>query len=308
MRRLGQALALYSALVLGVLCFGQTIGTVKQSTGLQKSYRSPSAVLLTLNTGDSVTLISKTKRSGYYHVIAPDGTTKGWVLASNVTLTSGGAPTSPPAGPTGGGTPSGLLAQLSAARVPGTPQPLVINGQQVCGPEGDAADPKFQALDSEKNRTDTPDANAYIPVNWQSMRDLPSTNVGNYEGAPVAVVGYLSHHINIENSGESTNCHLKNDDEVDWHIYLTNQSNQSIANAIVVETTPRTRPLHSWDYNALSNLVNTNTKVRISGWLMYDFQHIDVIGTERASVWEVHPITRIEIQDQSGNWKDVEQH
>lgn len=141
------------------------------------------------------------------------------------------------------------------------------------------------------------------------MRDLPNTNVGSYESAPVAVEGYLSHKINVENSGsgKSTNCHLTNDDEVDWHMYLTVQSNQPIANAIIVETTPWTRPLHSWDYNSLSNYVNTNTKVRISGWLMYDFQHTGVIGTERASVWEVHPITRIEVQDQDGNWKNVEQ-
>jgi hypothetical protein len=40
---------------------------------------------------------------------------------------------------------------------------------------------------------------------------------------------------------------------------------------------------------------------------MYDFQHSGVIGKERATVWEVHPITRIEVADSSGGWKDIEQ-
>lgn len=305
MRRLGQALALCLSLTVSLVCFGQTTATVKQNTNLQRSYKRSSAVILKLNQGDSVTLISKTKKSGFYHVIAPNGTTKGWVLASDLDLTnSGGNPPQPPNGPPN----PDLLAKLKAGRVTGTPQPLVINGKQVCGPEGDASDPQLKALDGEKNRTDIPDASTYIPVNWENLRDLPSANVKNYEGAPVEVEGYLSNTIKIENGGESTNCGLKNDDEVDWHIYLTEQPNQPISKAVIVETTPRTRPLHSWDYNALSNYVNTNTKVRISGWLMYDIQHIDVIGTERASVWEVHPITRIEVQDQNGNWKDVEQH
>jgi hypothetical protein len=56
-----------------------------------------------------------------------------------------------------------------------------------------------------------------------------------------------------------------------------------------------------------STLVNANKQVRISGWLMYDFQHVPEIGTERATVWEVHPITRIEVADGNGGWQDIEQ-
>jgi hypothetical protein len=74
-----------------------------------------------------------------------------------------------------------------------------------------------------------------------------------------------------------------------------------------VETTPRTRPLHTWDKSVLDGLVNANKQVRISGWLMYDFQHVPEIGTERATVWEVHPITRIEVADGNGGWQDIEQ-
>ena len=123
------------------------------------------------------------------------------------------------------------------------------------------------------------------------------------------VIGYLSHRVNVEDKapGESTNCNLLNDDEVDWHIYLTSAPNQAISQAIIVETTPRTRPLHTWDKSVLDGLVNANKQVRVSGWLMYDFQHVPDIGTQRATVWEVHPITRIEVGDGNGGWQDIEQ-
>ncbi len=55
----------------------------------------------------------------------------------------------------------------------------------------------------------------------------------------------------------------------------------------------------------LSALVNSNTQVRMSGWLMYDSEHVNVIGTERATVWEVHPITKIEVQ-QDGDRVDLD--
>ena len=177
-------------------------------------------------------------------------------------------------------TPTGLAGQLAAASVKAVPQPLIINGQNVCGTTGDAADAKTQALDGNKNRTDIPGPTAYIAVDWNALANLPPNQADQLQGAPVEVEGYLSHRIQVENSGsgESTNCHLTNLDEVDWHMYLTNQPAQGIAKAIIVETTPRTRPLHSWDQNKLSLLINSSTKVRISGWLMYDWQHIDVIG------------------------------
>jgi hypothetical protein len=294
--------------------YAQT-ATILRGSNLRKAPSTSTAILETLHQGDSVTLMSTRKRSGYYHVSASDGTV-GWVLAKNVS-TSGPAPSPGPSpgpgpapgpGPSPGPTPTGLVAQLEAASVKAVPQPMMINGQNVCGPTGDANDAKTQALDSNKNRTDIPNPGAYIPVDWNALAGLPPDQVDQLQGAPVEVEGYLSHRIQVENSGsgESTNCHLTNLDEVDWHMYLTNQPAQGIANAVIVETTPRTRPLHSWDQNKLSQLIDSNTRVRISGWLMYDWQHIGVIGTQRATVWEVHPITRIETQDSTGSWQNVE--
>jgi len=94
---------------------------------------------------------------------------------------------------------------------------------------------------------------------------------------------------------------------VDWHIYLSDTADlDDISQAVIVETTPRTRPLHKWKKIDLDNVVNKNTPVRISGWLLYDFEHTGVIGTQRASVWEVHPITKIEVK-QNTQWVDLDQ-
>lgn len=202
-----------------------------------------------------------------------------------------------------------LVQELHSAQVAAVPKPLVIGGHQVCPATGDSNTQRVKDLDTEKNRIDIPAPTAYIPVAWNDMvTTLTVADVNEIQGAPVAVTGYLSHRINVEDSGtgESTNCHLLAPNEVDWHIYLTNQPNQPISQAVIVETTPRTRPLHHWSENTLAALVNGATQVRISGWLMYDWQHVGEIHTQRATVWEVHPITRIEVQS-GGGWRDIEQ-
>jgi uncharacterized protein YgiM (DUF1202 family) len=63
----------FSALTLA----SQT-ATVQRSSNLRKSPNTGSAILESLNQGDSVTLTSTKKRLGYYHVRASDGRL-GWV-------------------------------------------------------------------------------------------------------------------------------------------------------------------------------------------------------------------------------------
>jgi hypothetical protein len=195
-----------------------------------------------------------------------------------------------------------LYNLLFAARKTAVGQPLVGSEQIVCGPEGDATNPKIQALNDNKNRTDEP--SDYVPVTWKQLKDLPAHLVNYFQGAPVSVIGYLSHKINVER-GESTNCHMLQPDEVDWHIYLTNSPAQGIADAVIVEATPRVRPQHKWTTAMLTPLVDTNTQARISGWLLYDLEHVNVVGKQRATAWEVHPITRIEVQ-KNGQWVDLD--
>jgi hypothetical protein len=202
---------------------------------------------------------------------------------------------------------SDLVTKLAAAKVPAVGQPLVIDGSDLCGAKGDSNDTKTKQLDNNKNRTDEP--NDYISVDWDDMVNLPANAVNKIQGAPISVIGYLSHRVKVQTEppGESTNCHLLESNEVDWHIYLTKQTNQPIKDAVIVETTPRVRPNHKWTTQQLTRYVNKNQQVRISGWLMYDYPHLGVVGTQRATVWEVHPITKIEVQNAQGQWVNIEQ-
>ncbi len=241
---------------------------VKRNVNLRSDASTDSDIVELLKPGAQLQLMEPGQTNGFYHVTADDGN-DGWVWKTAVG------------------------------------QPLIENGSEVCGPTGKTNKPAAIALNTNKNRTDLPGDSDYVDIGWSDLESLPSNRINDFVSAPVRVVGFLSHKIKVENSGESTNCNLTADNEVDWHIYLTDSPAQPISSAIIVETTPRTRPQHKWTVGVLAPLVDSQTQVRISGWLMYDSEHTSVIGTQRATVWEVHPITKIEVQT-NGQWVDLD--
>jgi hypothetical protein len=128
-----------------------------------------------------------------------------------------------------------------------------------------------------------------------------------YEGVPVSVVGYVVK-IKVEDtgSGESTNCHFVNPNEVDWHMPFAERFGDAEATAVVVETTPRIRKEHpKWTTANLSPWVNSNSPVRISGWTLLDPEHGAQIGKFRSTLWEVHPVTKIEVF-KDGQWMNAD--
>jgi hypothetical protein len=284
---------------------------VKRNVNLRSDSSTHSDIVELLKPGAQLQLLEPDQTNGFYHVTAADGQ-DGWVWARNITLLAGTPTPTTPTNQPGVSTPSptlpgDLFSQLMDARKTAIGQPLIENGNQVCGPTGKTTNPTAIALNNNKNRTDLPGDSDYVDIGWSDLESLPSDRVSDFVSAPVRVVGFLSHKIKVENTGngESTNCNLTGNNEVDWHIYLTNSPAQQISSAIIVETTPRTRPQHKWTTAVLAPLVDSQTQVRISGWLMYDSEHIGVIGTQRATVWEVHPITKIEVQN-SGQWVDLD--
>lgn len=291
-------------LVFGLLSFtlasAQTV-IVKRNVVLRSTPSSSGKSLETLKPPSQLKLVSLAVRNGYRHVVTEAGN-KGWVWSNNVEVQDQGDTNEET------GVDSNLLSKLLAAHSDAVGQPLVVNGTTVCGPAGDATDANKKVLNRNKNRTDIPTDAAYVPINWTALRDLPSDRSADLPGAPVVVEGFLVHRVKIEDEkpGESTNCHLTADNEVDWHVYLSDiAALDDISQSVIVETTPRTRPLHQWKKTSLDKVVNKNIPVRISGWLLYDFEHTNVIGTQRASVWEVHPITRIEVK-QNNKWVDLD--
>ncbi len=72
----------------------------------------------------------------------------------------------------------------------------------------------------------------------------------------------------------------------------------------MVETTPRMRASHpKWTPKALAPWVNEDAQVRISGWVLIDPEHRNHLNKYRSTLWEIHPITKIEVF-KDGTWVD----
>ncbi len=193
------------------------------------------------------------------------------------------------------------------------PQEITFQG---CPPQGDGGDPAINQL---KNRVDEGN---YVPVSFSSVYQLtwPSgvekrdyqewsasdrAAIEKYQGIPISVEGYLL--MARQSSPESTNCHGASPSMRDWHIWLAANPGDSRANAIIVEATPRVRPNHpGWSLKALDQLVSGKERVRISGWLFFDPEHPEELGKTRGTLWEIHPVMKIEVY-QNGNWVSLDQ-
>ncbi len=319
---------LYFALVLVFVClavgsaFGDEAVVIKRAT-LRSDPSTRHRPILTLSPRTDVELIEPSPTAGYYHVRTEEGA-EGWVYSRNVEVVATpaeGGPQTPvaPAPPGPSVANAGVSSTISPTWDKPKPNTTTFDGPDGhCGPTGDGGD---TITNGRKNRTDVP--SRYHAVTWKALQSLPYpvagksladwtpqqlTQIQPYQGIPVSVVGYLTA-IKVEDhgSGESTNCHFTNSEEVDWHMPLVEQHTNTEGTAIVVETTPRVRKLHpKWTPTTLAPWVNSAAPVRISGWTMLDPEHRAHLGKYRSTLWEIHPITKIEVF-QDGQWIDADQ-
>jgi hypothetical protein len=201
---------------------------------------------------------------------------------------------------------------LPVLSVKPTPKEITFRG---CPPDGDGGDPQLNLL---KNRVDEGD---YVPaefaavekLQWpRSVERLPrhrwssddAASVARYEGIPLSIEGYLAGA--REQGPESTNCHGADPAMLDFHLWLVGSPDEDRSASIVVEATPRVRASHAeWGLEVIEDLVQDKDKVRISGWLMLDPEHPDQVGRTRGTLWEIHPIMRIEV-NRRGVWATLE--
>jgi hypothetical protein len=184
-----------------------------------------------------------------------------------------------------------------------------------CPPEGDGGDPDQNRL---KNRIDTPLAYEQMLIgdvlalpwpkgierrpraHWKA-EDLAAVHL--IEGQGINLVGFL---VGDKFSGpESCNCHSVTDR--DYHLYLAPLKEAidpaTRAKSVVCEVSPRVLAMHpQWDMRALARAVKAQRAVRISGWLMLDPEHPDQVGKTRGTIWEIHPITAIELRGRDRKW------
>lgn len=270
--------------------------------------RDPSATqppIRLLRPSEELALEDTVKVHNYYPVYRAESDEHGWVWAHNVAIvTAAGVPL--PDGDATGRVDSLWVKPAPASSIFRSPV-----RDTTCGPVGDGGDTATNRL---KNRVDIPDTVHAVTLDALLQLPYPATGassrlawpaeslarVRRFEGVPVRVVGYL---VAIKpqtgGSGETTNCHLTRAAEVDWHLAIVPTAGQGEADALVIETTPRLRLEHpQWTKGRLDPWVDANHPVRISGWLLFDPVHRNHLGRYRATLWEIHPITRIEV------WRD----
>ena len=287
--------------------------TVTRNTNLRPSASTSGASIELLTPPATVTLLSPTKRSGYYHVQAADGK-KGWVWAKNVNVAataSTGAPVAP-------------VAALAAA--PGTE----AVDDPACPAEGHtnrtgdakqddelrnrakrfiarATPPVLLSLDDFKALQADTDADAANHVHKQLPRNLTGKHAGSHtvsEGDRVSVTGFL-HRAENGSAAESVNC--AGNDGRDIHLNINAMKPQATFNewtGIVVEAIPQV-PLPGWTQQERPKVVSALQAVRDAklpvlaiGSLTYDNEHqvnsdkTHPRGTnpKRMSLWEIHPI------------------
>jgi len=178
-----------------------------------------------------------------------------------------------------------------------------------CPARGDGGDPQLNLL---KNRTDTA---TWSPISFSEMiswtwphsvekHDMASWSqsdanaVAQHNGTPVSLTGYVA--LARREGPESPNCHLQVDR--DFHIWIVDHSTTDRSHSIITEATPRVRAHHSgWAIDNFFKISRNKLQVRMSGWSMLDQEHPEQLNQTRGTLWEIHPIMQIEVQ-QNGSW------
>ena len=121
----------------------------------------------------------------------------------------------------------------------------------------------------------------------QTARDA----VAEWEAVGARVEGRL---IAIRNQQpESCNCHKPND--LDMHLWIaTKAASTQKPKAVVIEISPRNPQLQAF-HDQLVQLAKKGTRVRITGWMMWDEEHGSEVGKSRGTLWEIHPVHQIEV-------------
>lgn len=188
---------------------------------------------------------------------------------------------------------------------------IMINGQP-CGMHGSSKSgtPEYD-LNLLKNRYTIP-TNADIDrtITLQKLVSGTSTINAFKTSQAVDVTGYV---LDVIVGGiESCNCHAKSEDLRDTHIEITlSAANTGPRYRFIAEITPRIRQMmksqgKDWSTQTLKKTIK-GKMVRVKGWLLYDSEHElesfandpnDDTGRKnwRATCWEIHPITYLEIQ------------
>ncbi|MBK5286387.1 MAG: hypothetical protein JJE25_13390 [Bacteroidia bacterium] len=169
-----------------------------------------------------------------------------------------------------------------------------------CKPIGNATKPEEQHLNIEKNKSAEVISAApktYLLTSFIKKKLKPDRDKFA-EDTYASVTGYI---VDFKEEGkESCNCGKasKKKKTGDVHIYLGLVPDAAKKNCMIVEITPSFKKLHP-DY---ATMLSKGSKVKITGYLIYDFLHegqslttcTSCKGAWRKTCWEIHPVVSIE--------------
>jgi hypothetical protein len=176
-----------------------------------------------------------------------------------------------------------------------------------CPMGGTAKRNTVQNLNRQKNRYNEP-----RPEDFDSkitLKDMlaPGYDVARFDHSKaVTITGYVE---DVKMGGvETCNCGTKDPQYRDTHIELVLDPMKSgETQRVIVEVTPRWRAIMQakgidWSTKALRTKF-MGRWVKVNGWLMFDAEHENASENTnpgrarnwRATAWEVHPITSIEV-------------
>ena len=179
-----------------------------------------------------------------------------------------------------------------------------VTARQNCPMTGLAVTSERREFHRLKNRTEIPQAWDFdneitLPSLLAPGHDLmrwSSTRAARVEGYVVSVAaGPL----------ELTNCYVPG--RRDTHIHVALRADAKPHEQVVLETTPRMEDwakLQGWDWSGETLKGSLlHRKVRFEGWLFFDMTHAGESeniapgrpNNWRATAWEIHPVTKIEI-------------
>jgi len=198
----------------------------------------------------------------------------------------------------------GIFAFLAASFVaPVLPPPA----SAACPPEGTGPTARSRALNRLKNRDAAPATAQIDRAITLGAMVAPGPDRSRFSPHRGAIAeGYVDA---VYVGGiESANCGATSPAGRDTHIELSLDPEHSRPDQrVIVEVTPRWRRTVSaqgrdWSTAALAAAL-TRHRVRVTGWMMFDYDHAsESLNTRRpgktvwrATAWEIHPVTDIHV-------------
>jgi hypothetical protein len=174
----------------------------------------------------------------------------------------------------------------------------------MCPAGGFALTPGGRELARLKNRVGAPEAGEFDEkVSLEALLQPGDDRARWSESRAARVEGYV---VEVAEGGvEAANCYAF--DGRDVHIHVAARADAPRAEWVVVEVTPRAKRWaaeRGWDWRAAALKKElTGRRCRFEGRLLFDREHAGESehtapgerGNWRATAWELHPVTRIEV-------------